>query len=143
MGGVAALCVCGNRCRATAADCSGAGRYLVILAVCGSEPLPVDSAQLAAAARIRLADRIFRNHRWAALSANRNLAVLSGLHFQPGEHQPMGGSDDLPGGNHGGGDGAENIQQCSNPDQAGGAGAAVAASADGGLAEPDQPALFV
>jgi hypothetical protein len=67
-----------------------AGRYLVVLAVHRSHALSHDSPQSAAAARVRLAGRFFRDHRGHAFSADGNLALLAELHFQPGKPWPVG-----------------------------------------------------
>ena len=54
-----------------------------------------------------------------------------------------GGERDLPDGRDGGWHGTENLQQRAHPGQTGGAGKAVAAGADGGVAESDQSSLFI
>src|SRR5438876_11442678 len=53
------------------------------------------------------------------------------------------GERDLSDGSDGGGHGTENLQQRPHPDKTGGAGTAVVAGSDGGIAESNQSALPV
>ena len=64
---------------------AGEGRHLVIFTIHRSQHLSPDSAQSAAAATVRLADHVFRHDCRAAFRADRVVALLSAVHFQPGQ----------------------------------------------------------
>src|SRR5450759_890500 len=89
VGQPAVECARRNYCRAVAPGRARTGGYLVFLAVHRPPSSSLDSTRSAAAARVRLADRFFRDHRGLAFFADGNLALLAELHLQPGKPWPV------------------------------------------------------